>query len=197
MKKAFTLVETLIAITVLTLAVAGPLVTASRAIVAAQIASDQLTASYLAQEGIEYVRAARDDAYLAAYQTNAVASSGVSGLGWSNFLAGQIQSCISQNCSLDVTASGFSMSEQLTTASCPVGNSACNPLYLATYLGIVQFYSQTMSSGAPTIFSRTIRATGLPSNANPQELRISSTVAWTYHGHTYSVVVYDNLTPWQ
>ena len=64
--RGFTLIETMVAVTILTLAVAGPLMTASRAIVAAQSARDQLTASYLAQEGIEYVRAMRDNEYLAA-----------------------------------------------------------------------------------------------------------------------------------
>ena len=66
--KGFTLVESMIAVTILTFAVAGPLYTASRAFVAAEIARDKLTASYLAQEGVEYVRAMRDNEYLSAYQ---------------------------------------------------------------------------------------------------------------------------------
>jgi len=56
----FTLIETLIAVTILTFAVSGPLYTAGRALVAAEIARDQLVASYLAQEGVESVRAMRD-----------------------------------------------------------------------------------------------------------------------------------------
>ena len=52
----FTLVETLIAISIVTIAISGPMLSASRALIAANIARDQLTASYLAQEGIEYVR---------------------------------------------------------------------------------------------------------------------------------------------
>lgn len=68
--KAFTLIETLIAVTLLSIAIVGPLVTASRALLAAYIARDQLTASYLAQEGVEYIRIMRDDMYLADYKTN-------------------------------------------------------------------------------------------------------------------------------
>lgn len=80
-RAGFTLIETMVAITIITLAIAGPLVIANSAIVAARISRDQLTASYLAQEGIEYVRAMRDDNYLAVYNTPNEGSA------WSNFLS--------------------------------------------------------------------------------------------------------------
>ena len=96
--KGFTLIETLIAITILTLAIAGPMVTASRSIVAAQTARDQLTASYLAQEGIEYVRAMRDNEYLTAYQAG---GSNVSTTAWNNFLTASINQCRGATCTLD------------------------------------------------------------------------------------------------
>jgi len=67
MHNGFTLLEALIAVTIITLAVAGPLFSASRAIIAVEISRDKLTASYLAQEGIEYVRAMRDSEYLKLY----------------------------------------------------------------------------------------------------------------------------------
>ena|SRR3989344_4852167 len=79
--QGFTLIEALVAVTILTLSIAGPLMVANRAIVAAQMSRQQLTASYLAQEGIEYVRAMRDDAYLAAYQA------GNTSVAWNNFLS--------------------------------------------------------------------------------------------------------------
>ena len=63
----FTLIESLVAITIVTLAISGTMVTASSAVIAADISRDQLTASYLAQEGIEYVRWMRDNYYLSAY----------------------------------------------------------------------------------------------------------------------------------
>ena len=113
MKKAgFTLVESMVAVTILTIAVAGPLLTASRAIVAAKIARDQLTASYLAQKGVEYVRSVRDDHYLAAYQTG---GSDVSGAAWSSFLS----VCTGGGCipGLEETFPNFSRSVQVTPVS--------------------------------------------------------------------------------
>lgn len=59
--KGFTLVETLIAITVLMIAIAGPLVVASKGLTAALISRDQMTASLLAQESMEMVKNTRDN----------------------------------------------------------------------------------------------------------------------------------------
>ena len=129
--KGFTLVESMIAVTILTFAVAGPLYTASRALVAAEIARDKLTASYLAQEGVEYVRAMRDNEYLTAYQAGGGA---ISSTAWNNFLNGSnaasITKCRAMTCTLDTyptvimgTGSGLS----LQTCS----GSSCTPLYLA------------------------------------------------------------------
>lgn len=60
MRKGFTLVETLIAIAVLSLAVTGPMTIAQKSISSAIYARDQITAYYLAQDAIEYVRNVRD-----------------------------------------------------------------------------------------------------------------------------------------
>ncbi len=62
--KGFTLIETLVAVTVLTLAVAGPFNALRGALVNSYIARDQLVATSLAQEGIEYIRSVRDANYL-------------------------------------------------------------------------------------------------------------------------------------
>lgn len=64
-RRAFTLIETLVAISVLLVSLAGPLSIAAQSLQSAYYARDQITAFYLAQEAVEYVRAVRDQNYLA------------------------------------------------------------------------------------------------------------------------------------
>ena len=52
----FTLIEMLVGITILLVAVIGPLYTAFQGVSLSLLARDQITASFLAQEGIEFVR---------------------------------------------------------------------------------------------------------------------------------------------
>jgi len=184
----FTLVETMIAVTILTFAVAGPLFTASRALVAAEIARDQLTASYLAQEGVEYVRAMRDTEYLAAYQTGGAT---VSETAWSSFLngsnAGSITQCRTSTCTLDPsrnmgTGSGYAL--------VPCSGEMCSPLYLTN--GI--YTTQSEIPGAElTSFTRTIQAVDVSAG----DERIVSRVSWSFHETPYIVTVTSHLTPWQ
>ena len=67
-KAGFTLIETLVAVTILSAAVAGPMVLSIKSISSASVSQDQLVAFYLGQEVIEYVRNVRD--------TNLINSSG-------------------------------------------------------------------------------------------------------------------------
>lgn len=60
MKKGFTLIETLVAISVLSLSLAGILSLSSISIRSSAVAVDQIKALFLANEGIEYVRNKRD-----------------------------------------------------------------------------------------------------------------------------------------
>lgn len=168
----FTLIETMVAITILTLSIVGPLITADRSIIAAETARDQLTASYLAQEGIEYVRGVRDDAFLADQTGGA----------WNDFLNGTVQNPIDPNLSSCRTGICTLGPLQLvggayTLHFCAAGFSGCSP---------IQF-------GAGTQFTRTIQLTTI----NPNEERVTSTVTWVFRGSTYSVSINDHLTSWQ
>lgn len=182
--KGFTLIEALIAVTILTLAVAGPLFTASRAIVAAQLSRDQLTASYLAQEGIEYVRAKRDNLYLSAYFSSSATASSV---GWANFLS-QIEGlCLGTLCSLDNGSTGLSLSP-----CSGADGTLCPPLYLMNINGGV-FYTTQSTGPMPTPFLREIKVIHKTDN----DEFVVSTVKWTFHNIPYTVTVTDHLTPWQ
>ena len=198
-RAGFTLIETMVAITILTFAMAGPMFTASRAIVAAQTARDQLTAIYLAQEGIERVRAMRDNAYLAAYHTG---GADISSTAWSDFITGSgsasISRCITSNdapnaCTLDSVGDG-------SLEQCIAADS-CEPLYLTGCTNGPEglsctppnMYTQRDLPGSVlSPFVRTIQATII----TPHEVKIVSTVSWTYHNTPYSVMVSDHLSSW-
>ena len=187
--RAFTLVETLVAVAIITIAVAGPMVTASKAALAANLSKDQLTASYLAQEGIEYVRMLRDQTYLTDKQTYDadLSASSLSETAWYNFVLGteptSITNCRDSVCTFDPAESvGFSL--------VPCSGNSCGPLYLAN--GIYTQKSDVFGS-VKTPFTRTVRLIYVSAT----EERVVSTVSWMYHNQQYSVTVTDHLTSWQ
>lgn len=131
--KGFSLIESLVAIAVLILAVTGTLTIASKSIAISGQARDQVTATYLAEEGMEFVRNTRDNNVLAG-------RSWVSGLGL----------CVGgPGCTVDVS------SNQNQVSPCP---GDCPPLRLSEEA--IYNYS---SFGSPTIFKRTISITELVS----------------------------------
>lgn len=69
-KRGFTILETLVAISILVLALTAPLVIVSQALQTSYFSRDQITAYYLAQEAVEYLRNKRDNQGL---QENATA----------------------------------------------------------------------------------------------------------------------------
>lgn len=194
--KGFTLIETMVAISILTFAMAGPLFTADRAIVAAQTARDQLSAMYLAQEGIEYVRAMRDNTYLATYHAGGTS---VSETAWNDFLTGlgptSIARCVEPNlCTYDPVGGG-------SVEQCAATDNTCTPLYLTGCVngsdGLVctppnRYTQENVPGSVVSPFTRTIQA--IPISAN--EEKIVSTVSWTFHGTPYAVSVSDHLTAW-
>lgn len=57
----FTIIETLVAVAILMISIAGPLTIAHKGLLTAIQTKDQVTASYLAQDAMEYVKNLRDN----------------------------------------------------------------------------------------------------------------------------------------
>lgn len=205
----FTLIETMVAVSILAIAVAGPLVTASRAMVAAQTARDQLIASHLAQEGVEYVRALRDNAYLVRYQEG---EANASYNAWQDFLYGpeptSLNNCIYDNstfpgaattpgsvvCTLDPTfpigvGTGYAL-QPCTPDPLTFPLPACTKLYLN---GTTNFYTQQSTGAVETPFKRTIQINRI----SPVTENVIVTVTWTFHGQGQTVEARTGLSPWQ
>ena len=62
--RGFTLIETLVAITVLTMIIIGPLSLAAKSIGASLLSQNQITAFYLGQEALEYIINVKDNNFL-------------------------------------------------------------------------------------------------------------------------------------
>ena len=69
-KKAFTLIEALVAISILMIAIASPMTLAQKGLSTATLSKDQMIASFLAQDGIEAVKNIRDQIAVRGSATN-------------------------------------------------------------------------------------------------------------------------------
>ena len=173
-QRGFTLVETLVAITIIALAIVGPLYAVQQALNASRIARDVLIASSLAQEGVEFVRAVRDGNYI----TNFAAP------GTRNWLSG-----------FDGTAAGTASYANCITADCVIDSTqttisrTITPLYLSS-AGI---YNQ-QGSGTATKYTRRVRFTAVPGSTT--EMVVTVTVTWNQLGQTQTVTVTDRLHNW-
>jgi type II secretory pathway pseudopilin PulG len=122
---AFTLLETLVAISVLLMSLMGPFAIAQQSLRSAYYARDQVTAFYLAQEGIEFVRAVRDQNYL-------------QGADW---LTGIEAVCTNVPCTVDYT--------NFTYAVCPQG--VCPPVRVSATGGLFNHESGEVSAFTRTV----------------------------------------------
>ena len=95
----FTLVETLVAITILMIAIAGPLTVAEKGLSASIYARDQLIASYLAQDEMEYIKNVLDTNQLTSSSFNQYAN------WWLNFSGVTLDTCTNTSpCGIDTTS---------------------------------------------------------------------------------------------
>jgi len=123
-KKGFTLIETLVAISILLLSLSVPLTIASKGLASSFFARDQITAFYLAQDAVEYIRNSRDN-------------SSLSGISWSN----EFPDTSGAKFIVDTTDGLMEI--------CPV--NGCEPL---DYNSSTGFYSHNDSIGNESIFTR-------------------------------------------
>jgi len=172
--KAFTLVETLVAIAILTLAVAGAFSAAQSGIASSTYSKNQVVAFYLAQEAVEQIRNMRDN----------------NGLQKEYWLTG-----ISANVSDPCWFGTFCYANPTATWPGPflircLTNSQSCPLLKQTSTGI---YTTTGSSNPDTIFRRGIQLTLI----NPHEVSISVTVTWSQGITTRTFTIRENIFDWQ
>ncbi len=179
-QRGFSLVETMVAITLLAIALVGPFIAVRNALKGSYVARDQLVASMLAQEGMEYIRSIRDNNYLSERSWldgfNATARDGCYG------------SSPSGVCTIDPTRGDFhtdssGMQEHASVSAAPNLRLSSTNLYNQQAIS---------SSNIETAFKRT----AVIQTISATEVRVTITVTWTRSGQSYTAVVTDVLRDW-
>jgi len=169
LQKGFTLIESLVAISILVVAVTGAYGAATAGIASGIFSKDQTIAIYLAQEGIEQIRNMRDNNGLTSqpWMTNIAAS----GNDACNF--GKV-------CTVD--AFNNSINRCSGAGQCPVLQE--DP--------VNGFYGYT-AGWTNTIYDREITLTQI----NSHEVAINVNVKWSKGGNTQNFTVRENIFDWQ
>ena len=184
--KGFTIIETVVAIAILSLVMVAPLTLAERGLNSSVYARDEVTAFYLAQEAIEYVRNVRDNNNLSGASESA---------GW---LSGLDSSCGSGNggCGVDTSAQ--------TVKSCNPITKSC----ILTFNSLTGIYGEQRDSSGnalpnwqDSIFTRSITITpnAIGSGQNYDgnaEADLAATVSWKTGLLQKSITVNEKLFDW-
>lgn len=180
--KGFTLVETMVAISILAIALVGPFTAVQSALTSSYVARDRLVASTLAQEGLEYVRSIRDNNYLA-------------GLDWLDGFSSTVQN---KNLCFGNDPTGF------CTVDARLGDFHDEPTAMRGYsqanVGNIPYLKLNSSGlysyvdGTDTKFKRTVQINTVPDAAH--EIKVTVVVTWQTGLQTYTVQVEDNLYDW-
>ena len=188
----YSLVEVLIAITILLLAIAGPLTIAAKGLQSSYFARDQLTAFMLAQEGIESIITIRNNWVIAEIKGSSPFDLSYANLwNWTNQTgAGSIENCFVSNnpngCNISVVDGD--PSDNFT--ACGAGGSGCLLNYDSTNNRARYIVG---GSGNATPFTRVITLDEVTAN---REVVITSAVTWqptVFGGSTKTVVLTTSI----
>lgn len=174
-QSGFSLVETLVAITILLLVIVGPMTISSSTARSTSFSSEQVVAFFLAQEGAELAQKARDDLLLADFTNPQNA--------WNSFVnSGVFSSCfnVSTGCGLEFVDNG-SIGDTVGALKAPVSCTGTNcRLYFDSTGGRSRYTLTSTATTSP--FTRVITMTPdatLPNPPNSDDaVKVTSKVTW-------------------
>src|SRR3989344_4812159 len=180
-ERGFSLIETLVAVVILVSAIVGPLTLAQRSIHSAVYARDQVIASFLAEEVIEYIRSVRD-------------GNEHEGKNWLNGLS----NCVGQLCMVDVTLDSGDAFDKCDNKKLPPYDSFCELLAFNASRGWYGYKPKNDIEWTDTRFAREVQITTIPKgNNSDKEAKIEVTVRWKKGNFPErSVTVRDYIYDW-
>ncbi len=189
----FTLLETLVAIFMLTIALSSLLTLITSSLFAAKYAKNELTANYLAQEAVDYIRNDRDST---AFQNGS----------WAGFLDhyGDYNAstfCYSATgCSFEVTDWSYNLGTDIVYCDPNLitlfGVLKCPQFFMEKTLPTTAYYHY--NSGSPNVISVPFKRQIHLDLANAgDEVRITVTVEWRNGSVSKSQKIHSSLLKWK
>ncbi len=175
--RGFTLVETLVALSIFSFAVLGMLVILGGGVKNVNYAKSKIVATYLAQEGIEYFRNLRDN-----YVLYTIPSSD----GWVNFTGGILPCTGADGCGFDDSIPPFDTN---SVFQCPDNNGR----YCQLYISSDKKYNSALV-GDNSGFYREIKIVN--PGAGGDRIQVTSTVTWRQGSGTHFVSFSEDLFNW-
>lgn len=190
--------ETLVAIFIIMLAITGPMVFTQNALRAAFLSRDQITAFFLAQDAIEYIKNIRDG-----HVVDIIKSSSADPAGWLGVNGKLVTDCMSgSGCTIDSTkteATGIISCSIESTPGCVEDGQLTN--YTPLYFNNNGYFTNDSNGGTKSIFAREIKmkdAYDGDSTKENREVEVVVTVRWKSHEGvgTREIVVKENIYNW-
>jgi prepilin-type N-terminal cleavage/methylation domain-containing protein len=194
--RGFTLVETLIAITIIMVVMVEPFKLVENSLTSSYVSRDELIANSLAQEGVEYVRHVRDTLYLATYPAPESTTwlQGFDGTG-----GGAAIDCrFPKLCTVDPTP--IASTPVVVCFNGATNTCAAVPLYVSTpsSSSYPYLYNQAYN-GTPTRFYRTVQICYLGNGSCTtlsNEAQVTVIVTWVSGHQTNTTKVVEYLQNW-
>jgi len=177
-KKGFTLVEAMFAVFILTFTIVGLMTVVSNSLFAARYARDEITANYLLQEVVDYIRNDRDSSVFLK------SAEGSSDTLWESFYT-KYSLCndSGSGCILDVSKEEI---KSCTETNCY--------LYYDSSAQNKSFYNYDSNDGKKTKFRRQITVSH---GGSPDEITVYVKVMWKNGNKDKSIDLQTSLLRWQ
>jgi prepilin-type N-terminal cleavage/methylation domain-containing protein len=173
-QSGFTLVETLVAISILLIVMIGPMTISTSAARSTSFSSEQVTAFFLAQEGAELSQKIRDDLLLQYFADADNNNQPDNPDPWSDFSSvnGTYQQCYaSTGCGLTI---GTNQTGTVSISDCNSSQTACTLSLNTSANNLRSRFTHTSGTNQATPFSRKI----LFQRVNADEVKVTSRVTW-------------------
>jgi prepilin-type N-terminal cleavage/methylation domain-containing protein len=169
-QSGFSLVETLVAITILLIIIVGPMTISSSTARSTSFASEQVIAFFLAQEGVEMVQKYRDDLLLQSFVPGADPADSI----WeliTDTSNGPLANCYKNNgCQLRFSDEAGNDSGQVVECT----SNACSLTYDESARGRSRYRYTSSPTQEDTVYSRVINLEVVGTNS----IKVESTVSW-------------------